>query len=76
MKKLVLSQFFVLIVGTLLAWTVFVMELISWIQSKDCSVGCAVNAVNPFFTPCFGGAIFFAAALGLSIGMLMKSKKK
>ncbi|PJA94355.1 MAG: hypothetical protein CO133_00105, partial [Candidatus Komeilibacteria bacterium CG_4_9_14_3_um_filter_37_5] len=58
-KKFILTQFFVLLVGVLFAWTNFTIELINWFQKKSCTLGCSAGLVNPFLTPCFYGAIFF-----------------
>jgi hypothetical protein len=66
MKKIILAQFWVLLLGTVFAWFNFALELISWLQKKECTTGCAVGLVNPFLTPCFYGAIFFAISFILS----------
>jgi hypothetical protein len=73
MKKIILTQFFVLLAGTLFAWFNFAREYISWINSSTCTIGCAAGA-NPFLTPCFGGAVFFTIALILHLIILKKSK--
>ena len=73
MKKIILTQFFVLLAGTLFAWYNFVQEWIAYANSSSCAVGCAAGT-NPFLTPCFGGAIFFTVAFVLSILMLKKAK--
>lgn len=67
MDKIIMYQFFVLLVGTLFAWGNFIHEFVSWKKGKVC-VTCAENGkiVNPFLTPCFYGAIFFAIAFVLS----------
>jgi len=72
MKKVILAQFIVLLIGTLFAWTNFFMELISWMKKNACTTGCAANTSCPFLTPCFGGAIFFTIAFILSIIILKK----
>lgn len=74
MKKLIKIQFFVLLAGTLFAWSVFSIELYSWIKDITCPVGCPVNSPNPFLTPCFGGATFFLIALILSIKIKTRVK--
>jgi hypothetical protein len=74
LKKLIKYQFYVLLLGTLFAWTNFLVELYSWIKDITCPVGCPVNSLNPFFTPCFGGAVFFSIALVFSI--LIKKRAK
>lgn len=75
MKKIITAQFIVLLCGTLFAWANFGMELSSWLGKSACTAGCTVNSANPFFTPCFGGAIFFTIAFVLSIIILKKSNK-
>jgi len=74
MKKVILIQFIVLLIGTLFAWTNFAMELISWLEKRACTTGCAINIGCPFLTPCFGGAIFFTIAFILSIVILKRAK--
>jgi hypothetical protein len=75
MKKLILTQFIILLAGTLFAWSNFSIELIDWINKRACSTGCAVGLVNPFLTPCFYGAIVFTIAFILSAIMLKKSHR-
>ncbi|HOZ36386.1 MAG TPA: hypothetical protein PLR18_00965 [bacterium] len=75
MKKIITAQFIVLLCGTLFAWYNFGRELIGWLNSGTCEVGCPGNAANPFLTPCFGGAIFFAIAFVLSILILKRFKQ-
>lgn len=74
MKKIVLSQFIILLAGTLFAWGNFSWELINWLNKKTCTTSCAVGLVNPFFTPCFYGALFFTLAFILSVVMIRKIK--
>ena len=74
MKKLIWIQFWVLLLGTLFAWSNFSWELYNWLQQKSCTLGCATPGTNPFLTPCFYGAIFFTAAFILS-AKLLKLKK-
>ena len=76
MKKVVLTQFIVLLMGTLFAWSNFFIELIDWLNDRACTTGCSVNAVNPFLTPCFYGAIFFTIAFILSAIILKRTKKE
>jgi hypothetical protein len=73
MKKIILTQFFVLLAGTLFAWFNFANEYIAWINNSSCTIGCTAG-VNPFLTPCFGGAIFFTIAFILHSIILKKSK--
>jgi hypothetical protein len=75
MKKIILAQFWVLLLGTVFAWVNFGQELVNWLQKRACTTGCAVGLVNPFLTPCFYGAIFFTAAFILSCIIVKKSKK-
>jgi len=80
MKKVVVSQFIILLVGTVFAWGNFFYELWLWLLKRACTTGC--NPVifgplaNPFFTPCFYGAIFFAVAFILSVVLLRSQLKK
>jgi len=74
MQKLILTQFVVLLFGTLFAWSNFGWELYNWIKDKACTTGCAVG-VNPFLTPCFYGAVFFTVAFILSAIILKNIKQ-
>ena len=74
MKKIILAQFIILLVGTLFAWTNFTIEFVDWLNKRACSTGCVVGLVNPFLTPCFYGALVFASAFILSAVLLKKSK--
>ncbi len=75
MKKLIWSEFFILLAGTIFAWTNFTIELIDWLNKRACSTGCAVGIVNPFLTPCFYGAVFFLIAFIIS-AMILKQFKQ
>jgi len=75
MKKIIVSQFTVLLIGTVFAWGNFGYELYSWINTGSCKTGCAIGFVNPFLTPCFYGALFFTLAFILSIVSLKKINK-
>jgi hypothetical protein len=72
MRKIVVSQFVILLAGTLFAWGNFGWELYQWLAKKVCTTGC-LPGINPFLTPCFYGAIFFTAAFVLS-AILLKNK--
>jgi hypothetical protein len=76
MKKIILIQFAVLLIGTAFAWFNFAEELINWLPKRVCTTGCAAGLANPFLTPCFYGAIFFTVALILSIILVNKSNNK
>lgn len=78
MKKIITTQFYVLLVGTAFAWTNFTIELFDWLNQKPCETGCSItgDVVNPFLTPCFYGAIFFAIAFILSLILFISSRKK
>lgn len=76
MKKLIAVQFILLLLGTLFAWGNFTIEFIDWLNKRSCTTGCAVGLVNPFLTPCFYGAIFFAVAFILSALLLKKVKQQ
>ncbi|MFA6495147.1 MAG: hypothetical protein WC246_02365 [Candidatus Paceibacterota bacterium] len=75
MKKLIIVQFYLLLAGTLFAWTNFGIELYRWIGLKSNNFGCTPGATNPFMTACFYGAIFFAIAFGMSARMYGQIKK-
>lgn len=75
MRKLAIAEFVILLAGTLFAWINFTRELVDWLNKRACTTGCAVGLTNPFLTPCFYGAIFFAIAFVLSIFILKKSSK-
>jgi hypothetical protein len=64
MEKIIISQFVILLVGTLFAWFNFGKEFVAW-RKKVCPAGCG-SCVNPLLSPCLYGAIFFTAALVLS----------
>lgn len=70
-------QFFVLLIGTVFAWTNFTNELFSWLNNQACTTGCSASGalVNPFFTPCFYGAIFFTLAFILSLMLMFVGRK-
>ena len=76
MKKLITAQFIILLLGTIFAWTNFGIELFDWINKRSCTTGCAVGLANPFLTPCFYGAIFFAISFILSCLIYSKYKKQ
>jgi hypothetical protein len=76
MRKIIITQFIVLLAGTIFALINFGIELVDWLNKRACSTGCASGIVNPFLTPCFYGAVFFAAAFVLSAIILKKSLKK
>ncbi|MFA6301396.1 MAG: hypothetical protein WC609_03560 [Candidatus Paceibacterota bacterium] len=68
MDKIIMYQFFILLLGTLFAWGNFVFEFVAWRKGKICAT-CVADGkvVNPFRTPCFYGAIFFTIAFVLSM---------
>ena len=84
LKKLITTEFVILLCGTLFAWTNFTIETINYLNQKPCTTGCSSNflasaptnnLVNPLYTPCFYGAIFFTIAFVISILILKKFKK-
>jgi hypothetical protein len=75
MKKTIIAQFIILLIGTLFAWINFIQELVNWLQGRDCSTGCSAGAINPFLTPCFYGAMFFLIAFIFSVILLRKFNK-
>jgi len=75
-KKLVFSQFIVLLLGTIFAWGNLALETYNYLNQKPCQFSCtASQVVNPVFTPCFYGALTFLTALILSDIMLKQSRK-
>ncbi|MFA7685340.1 MAG: hypothetical protein WCX95_00895 [Candidatus Gracilibacteria bacterium] len=74
MKKLVITEFVILLIGTLFAWANFSYELYNYLNKQECTLGCAKGLVNPFLTPCFYGACFFLTAFIISAVMLKKTK--
>jgi len=75
MKKIIIIQFIVLLIGTVFAWFNFFSEFVSWLAKRACTTGCSVGLANPFLTPCFYGAIFFAIAFVSSAVLLNKVQK-
>lgn len=75
MKKIILAQFIILLIGTSFAWANFGYEFYGWLKTGSCQTGCVLGKVNPFLTPCFYGALFFTAAFVLSAISLEKSKR-
>lgn len=75
MQKLLKTQFFILLAGTLFAWTNFGIELNKWLQDRSSTVGCTPGITNPFLTPCFYGAVIFLTAFIVSIFILKKYKQ-
>ena len=75
MKKTIIAQFVILLIGTIFAWVNFGIELINWLHKQSCTLGCADGLKNPFLTPCFYGAIFFTIAFVLSFFILKQNKK-
>lgn len=76
MKKLFKIQFYLLLVGVILAWINFAVELGVWLYSqKACTNGCSINAANPFTSPCFFGALIFTAAFIINSEIQRKVKK-
>lgn len=75
MRKTIVAQFIVLLLGVLFAWVNFFYELVSWLNKRACTLGCpTAPGTNPFLTPCFYGALFFTAAFILSAVILRKSR--
>ena len=77
MKKLIQIQFFILLIGTVFAWSNFARELFAWLNQEACTTGCSATGqvVNPFLTPCFYGAVFFTIAFVVSIMQMIGSRK-
>ncbi len=74
MKKLIVAEVIILLVGTLFAWTNFAIEMVDWLNARACSTGCVVGLVNPFLTPCFYGAVFFLIAFVISTRLYAKMR--
>ena len=75
MKKTIITQFVILLLGTIFAWGNFIWELVNWLQGRACQTGCSEGIANPFLTPCFYGAVFFLIAFILSAMLLQKVKQ-
>lgn len=75
MRKTIIAQFIVLLLGTGFAWVNFTRELLAWLGQKQNELTCALGSPNPFLTPCFYGALFFTLAFVLSLVLLIKSRK-
>ncbi len=75
MKKIINIQFVILLIGTIFAWANFIYELVVWFGGKANIFSCLPNAVNPFLSPCFYGALMFSIAFILSIILKRKYKK-
>jgi hypothetical protein len=76
MRKIIVSQFILLLAGMIFAWGNFSLELWNWLNKQACTTGCSAGLANPFLTPCFYGAIFFLLAFILSAMLLRKSGQK
>jgi hypothetical protein len=78
MRKIIKTQFFVLLIGTVFAWSNFALELFAWLNNQACTTGCSATGevVNPFLTACFYGAIFFTLAFILSAMLMFGSREK
>jgi len=74
MRKLAITEFIILLIGTIFAWGNFGYELYNYMNNQACTLGCAQGLVNPFLTPCFYGACFFLIAFIISAFILKKSK--
>ena len=74
MKKLFYLQSIILSAGTIFAWGNFTVEMARFLRSRgEPLLGCSGAVVaNPFYTPCFFGAIFFTLALAVSLVILKK----
>jgi hypothetical protein len=75
MKNIIISQFVILLIGTLFAWGNFGYELYGWLKIGSCQTGCSIGAANPFLTPCFYGALFFTLVFILSAVSLKRISK-
>lgn len=78
MRKLVRIQFFILLIGTVFAWTNFSQELFAWLNQEPCTTGCSATGevVNPFLAACFYGALFFSTAFVLNLLMFFGTRQK
>jgi hypothetical protein len=74
MNKLIAFQFVVLLIGTLFSWFQFSDDLLSWLNNKDCSIGCVENVSSPFIGLSFYGALLFTA--GFVLNILIGKKEK
>ncbi len=78
MKKIIKMQFYVLLIGTVFAWSNFIAELFPWLNKGSCEGNCQLvgEVANPFLTACFYGAIFFTLAFILNLLLLLGSRGK
>ena len=80
LKKILKTQLFVLLLGTICAWTNFTIEVNQWLSQGRCEFGCPVFSevmLNPFLTLLFFSALFFSLSFILSIlSWRMATKKK
>jgi len=78
MKRAINIQFFILLLGTVFAWTNFINELFTWLNKQACQTGCTAlgEVVNPFLTPCFYGALFFTAAFIFNLMLVFMARDK
>lgn len=77
-KKEEKKLFYLLISGTIFAWSNFGILLYHFYTALPGEgVGCSgVPAATPFATPCFYGSVLFATALVVSIIILVRDSKK
>jgi hypothetical protein len=80
-KKIINRLFWILLVGTVFAWSNFFYELYLYMNSEVSAISCGnfqegSALPNPFLTPCFYGAIMFALALTQIIVLKKQSSKK
>jgi len=67
MKKLILTQFYLLLAGTIFAWSNFGRELYLWLNNESCQSCALTPMTNPFLTPCFYGAVMFLISFILAV---------
>ena len=81
MKKITNRLFWILLVGTIFAWSNFFYELYLYMNQEVSAVSCGnfltdSSLPNPVMTPCFYGAIMFALALTQVIVLRKELNKK
>lgn len=81
MKKITNRLFWILLVGTIFAWSNFFYEVYMYMNREVSAVSCGnfqtgTELPHPMMTPCFYGAIMFALAFSQIILLKRKSNKE
>ena len=81
MKKIINRLFWILLVGTVFAWSNFFYEFYLYLNQEVSALSCGnfqttTGLPNPLLTPCFYGAIMFALAFSQIIVLRKEFSKK